>query len=287
MKDSECVAFLQWCMPRLRMRWQGFRKVRRRVCKRVDRRLRELGLSDVAAYRRHLEEHEEEWAHLDRFCRIPISRFRRDRAVWDGLKEHVLPALAELAVERGQRELWCWSAGCASGEEPYTLRILWDLVLAREYPRLRFTIVATDVEENSVRRALRGVYAPSSLREVPEEWRTRAFDDVDGEFRVRDGFRADVRFLVQDVRTALPDEAFHLVVCRNAVFTYFDEPLQRELALRIATRMVTGGALVLGVHESLPDGVPFLVPWEPVRGAYRLLRPPGTDPPYKSSFKGL
>jgi hypothetical protein len=75
MRDPEGVAFLQWCLPRLGLRWPGFRKVRRRVYTRIDRRLKELGIPDVAAYRGYLDRHPEEWPVLGAFCRIPISRF--------------------------------------------------------------------------------------------------------------------------------------------------------------------------------------------------------------------
>lgn len=75
MKDTECVEFLQWALPRLHMRWQGFRKVRGQVCKRIGRRIRELNLGEGADYRTYLESHPAEWSVLDDLCRITISRF--------------------------------------------------------------------------------------------------------------------------------------------------------------------------------------------------------------------
>ncbi|HUS38260.1 MAG: hypothetical protein WBF93_12370 [Pirellulales bacterium] len=85
MKDAECVELLQWALPRLRMRWLGFRKVRRQVGKRVDRRLHQLGLDSVDQYRTYLAVHEGEWSVLNDCCRITISRFYRDRGVFDFL----------------------------------------------------------------------------------------------------------------------------------------------------------------------------------------------------------
>ncbi len=123
MTNDECVAFLQWCLPRLGMRWAGFRKVRKTVCKRVARRLHTLGLPDADAYRRYLVGHEAEWPRLDAMCRIPISRFWRDRGVFDLLADEVFPALATAAAARGDNCLRVWSAGCASGEEPYSVRL--------------------------------------------------------------------------------------------------------------------------------------------------------------------
>jgi len=280
MKDPQCVAFLQWCLPRLRLRWPGFRKVRRQVCRRVDRRLRELGLADESAYRRYLEQQPEEWVRLDSFCRIPISRFRRDPAVFESLSTRVLPRLARLASERGQRELSCWSAGCASGEEAYTLRILWDLLLASEHPAMSLRIVATDVDERMIERARRGCFQKSSFRELPADWLAAAFEPTDGRYAVSPAFRTDIHFLVQDMRTVLPEGTFDLVLCRNAAFTYFDAGQQREVAQGIATRLQPGGALVLGIHETLPQGVDGFTLWEGARAVYRFEGPlaPTTKP---------
>ena len=107
------------------MRWVGFRRVRRQVCKRIARRLIELGLQDLEAYRTLLGADAGEWSRLDSLCRITISRFYRDRAVWNYLGDVLLPDLTRFARRRGDEELRCWSVGCASGEEPYTLAMVW------------------------------------------------------------------------------------------------------------------------------------------------------------------
>ena len=133
LSDEECVAFLQYALPRLNLRWAGFRKVRGQVNKRLKRRIKELGLEGLTAYRSYLEEDPEEWRRLDEFCRITISRFYRDRGVFQLLQDRVLPELAERAADEGRSVIRVWSAGCASGEEVYTLRILWDLTT---FPRL-------------------------------------------------------------------------------------------------------------------------------------------------------
>jgi chemotaxis protein methyltransferase CheR len=95
------------------MRWPGFRKVRRQVGRRVDRRLRQLGLDDVSAYQDYLEDHPREWLLLDEFCRISISRFYRDRGVFDLIGNEVLPQLAVAAIVRGDRELRVWGTRTA------------------------------------------------------------------------------------------------------------------------------------------------------------------------------
>jgi chemotaxis protein methyltransferase CheR len=272
--DPEGVAFLQWCLPRLGLRWPGFRKVRRRVYKRVDRRLKDLGLPDLAAYRGYLDGHPAEWPVLDALCRIPISRFYRDRAVFEYLGRDVLPDLAEVATGAGDRELGAWSVGCASGEEPYTLAIVWHERCAPRVPALRLRIVATDVDRDGLGRAERGCYSPSSLKDLPAELRSSAFTESGPELCVKPRYRSGIVFVEQDVREAAPGERFHLVLCRNVAFTYFDEAAQRETLRRIEDRLVPGGALVLGGTESLPEGAARFEPWSARLRVYRRASPP-------------
>jgi chemotaxis protein methyltransferase CheR len=259
MRAGEDVAFLQWALPRLHLRWEGFRRVRGQVCKRIARRVRELGLADVQAYRAYLEAHAAEWPVLDEMCRVTISRFYRDHGVFEQLEHVVLPELARRALERGERMLRCWSAGCASGEEPYTLAIVWRLRAA--VPGLDMQVLATDVDEYLLARARRGCYDAGTLRELPAELRAQAFDETDGELCVRPAFRDAVELRPHDLRAEAPAGPFDLVLCRNMVFTYFDAELQRERLGHLASRLVPGGALVIGGHERLPEGV--LEPWLP------------------------
>lgn len=251
MQDAECIAFLQWALPRLHMRWPGFRRVRRQVAKRVSRRLASLRLSDVRAYQNWLQNHPEEWTHLDALCRIPISRFRRDRAVFDYLADKVLPSLADAALARGARSLHVWSAGCAAGEEPYTLVLLWRFSLQGRFHSLELKVLATDIDREQLNRAQTARYSYGSLKDLPADWIECAFEKCGKSFCLRSEFRT-VEFREQDIRRTWPDGPFDLVLCRNIVFTYFDELLQREIARALHARIVPGGALVLGSHEALP-----------------------------------
>ncbi|MCZ7685293.1 MAG: chemotaxis protein CheR [Sandaracinaceae bacterium] len=266
-RDADRVAFLQWAAPRLGLRWSGFRKVRRQVCKRVARRARELGLGGFAAYRARLERDPSEWTALDAACRVTISRFHRDRRVFEQLRADVLPVLARAARERGTA-LACWSAGCASGEEPYTLAILHRYGLAEPDRATPITIVATDADPRVLARARAARYARATLRELPEAWIDLAFARVDGELELREELRASVDFRCEDLRVSMPEGPFDLVLCRNLVLTYFDEARQREVALRMVERMVPGAALVVGSHEEPPPDV-GLEPWPGVRSVYR------------------
>lgn len=269
MTDPECVAFLQWALPRLHLRWPGYRKVRRQVCKRIARRLAELNLPDLAGYRDWLDTHPDEWPILDRLCWISISRFYRDRAVFQFLEQAVLPDLAGQALARGEQELRCWSAGCASGEEPYTLAILWHLRLAPRFPALCLRVLATDADARAIERARQGCYPAKSLKDLPEEWNRAAFARSAEGFCLKPEYRDRVAFQPEDIRTTMPAGPFHLILCRNLAFTYFDEAAQRTALREIAERLAPGGALLIGKSEHLPDANAAMEPWNKPLGFYR------------------
>lgn len=270
MKDPDCVAFLQWALPRLQMRWPGIRKVRKQVCKRIDRRLVELGLADIEAYRDRLEIDPDEWSILDGFCRIPISRFCRDRAVFEFIRDEALPARATAAEARGDRTLHGWSAGCASGEEVYTLAMIWKLVVGPRFPSLSLHLIATDSDPAMIERARRARYSWSSIRELPEEWRA-AFTRTGESLQLAPEFRDGVEPVLQDIRQAMPRESFDLILCRNLAFTYFDEPLQCRILDGLVARLLPGGFLVIGQRESLPRAPDDLEPVRRGLGAYRRI----------------
>lgn len=271
MKDSECIRFLQGALPRLRLWWPGFRKVRAQVCKRIDRRWKELELSGIDAYRTYIEAHPEEWNALDGLCHITISRFYRDRAVFRLLEREILVRTAEGVSAGGKQEIRCWCAGCASGEEAYTLAILWEIDLRPLFPDLNFSITATDIENIVLERAKLGCYWKSGLKEMPEDLLTRAFFFSDQGYCVKEKYRQGIDFLRQDIRQTFPEGLFHLILCRNLVFTYFDQDLQREILQKILDKLYPGGVLVIGIHESLPEGVTGFSPLFPTLGIYQKI----------------
>jgi len=269
MKDDRCVWFLQWALPQLHMCWPGFRKVRKQVCKRIDWRIKHLGFSDVEEYQAYLEAHADEWKELDSLCRITISRFNRDRGVFATLVEDVLPELASAVRERGDDTLRIWSAGCASGEEPYTLSVLWHTELQARFPDIKIEIIATDADPHMLNRAREARYEFGSLKELPEELRHRVFTRGDDTYSLRSKYSRNITFLEQDIREEQPEGLFDLVLCRNLAFTYFDDDVQRQLSRRIVGGMHDGAALAIGIHERLPERTKGLEPWFDNNRIYR------------------
>ena len=269
MKDDDCILFLQEVLPRLQLRWNGFRKVRRQVCQRVQRRIALLGLSDVQAYRVWLDTHPDEWRVLDTFCQITISRFYRDKRVFQCLGTEVIPRIIQRIQRDGEQTLTVWSAGCGSGEEPYTLALLWAFSLAPMFPGIKFNILASDTSVDMIHRTREACYSGTSLKELPGRWREAAFSRNDNRFCLQEPYHQDVVILHHDIRRGAPNGPFHLVLCRNLVFTYFDEKLQCETGRHLSNSVKEGGLLVIGVHEQLPASMEGFEALECCRGIYR------------------
>lgn len=246
MRDADCTTFLQWALPQLDMHWLGFRKVRHQVSKRVRRRIATLGLNGFAAYRERLEA-----GPRPVLPRHEVTLFR-DRGVFDCLRTSILPAIAERARSE-RRPARCWSAGCASGEEPYSIRILWDIGLSCAVPNREILIVATDIEDVLLARARSGCYDRTSLREVPPELIPHAFKRDGSRFCIHDEYRQGVMFAKQDLRSEAPAGPFDIILCRHLAFTYFAPSLRQKVLRMMTERLTPNGFLVVGSHEQLAD----------------------------------
>lgn len=262
MSDQDCIKFLQSCLPQLGYQWTGFHRVRKQVCKRIQKRLVTLNLPNCSHYYSYLEQNAEEWKILDSFCYITISRFYRDRKVFEILQHKILPSLAQNAFKENRAEIRSWSAGCCSGEEPYTLQILWHLdLLPKISKRLQLQLVATEQRSDLISRAKRGQYPKSSLKDLPKTFREEAFIQSESKYILKNYFKTDVRFFKQDIRQQLPDGSFDLILCRNLVFTYFQQDLQLKLLEKFIKKLRPNGFFVLGANESLTPNEAVLEPY--------------------------
>lgn len=233
----------------------GFRRVQGIVRKRLRRRLAELGLESIEAYAVYLEREPEEWQRLDAMCRIPISRFYRDSFIFEHLTQTVLPELAERARRDSRSVLRVWCAGCASGEEPYSIAIAWRLATQEAYPGVELDILGTDLDAGMLERARRACYPPGTLRELPERWRQAAFERQRDVHCLRPAFRAGVRFEQADLRSQLAEGPFDIVSCRNLAFTYFDESTRARVANALIDVMRPSAILMIGAKEALPPAI--------------------------------
>src|SRR5262249_27457152 len=154
-------------------------------------------------------------------------RFYRDRAVYDFLHETVLPTLIARARAASRPSIRIWSAGCANGEEPYTLAMMWQLGLPAINSDMRMEIIGTDVRATVLERARVARYSMSAMKDLPASWRETAFLPDGHELLLRPVFRENVKFIRHDIRTGPPPGLFDLAMCRYLSFTYFDDTGQR------------------------------------------------------------
>jgi chemotaxis protein methyltransferase CheR len=262
---------LQLVLPQLHMRWPGFRRVRKQVCKRIQRRIHELELSDVHDYRQYLQTHTEEWTMLDYLCRVTVSRFYRDKVVLEHVRTEVLPELAQAAINADETTLRGWSAGCAMGEEAYSLALIWYMTVGLNFPQLAIQVTGSDIDEVLLQRAMRGCYSYGSVKALPETWLKSAFTQNKHEYCLESELRNKANFIKQDIREKLIKGPFHIVFCRNMAFTYFDIGLQLEMLQHIRDKLVDGGALIIGGHECLPEGFRGFEQWSKQRVIFRKL----------------
>jgi chemotaxis protein methyltransferase CheR len=219
-----------------------------------------LQLADLKGYRMYLQNNPLEWHILDSMCRITISRFYREKGIFNSLRTQIFPDLINNALSKKENSLFCWCIGAASGEEPYSISLLWELSEIKTNG-VDLEILATEVDQLMINRARNGCYPASSIRELPPEFKAIAFSQENKQFCLKDQYKKRVEFSQQDIRNSQPDSTFHLIFCRNIVFTYFSQELQEEIARQILLRLKSKGLLIIGSHEELPGVLPGLVPW--------------------------
>jgi chemotaxis protein methyltransferase CheR len=211
-----------------------------------------LGCRTVEAYLRKIDRIKELRDHFELLMTVSISRFFRDRRLWETLQREVFPELARRHPERFR----IWSAGCACGEEVYSLKMAWEEWAANRPTSPRLEIVATDMSSACLHRARRGEYPRSSLKELPDPIRNRYLEELPdrGAFKVRPRLKKGIQWEVHHLLSDPPGSGFHLVFLRNSVLTYYAEPLKRVALSRVLKGIVHGGFLVIGSHEKIPEG---------------------------------
>jgi chemotaxis methyl-accepting protein methylase len=217
--------------------------------RRIAVRMRACRAASYDAYARHLDVHPEEWDKLLDALTINVTKFFRNPDVYDAIAKSVVPVLwnSRAPIIR------VWSAGCASGEEPYSLAILFHQhasALGSAERAARVRVLGSDIDRRSLATAAAGAYAEHAFGETRVALRERYFSR---------GLPAviapDVRALAQFERRDLlnepaPEGPFHLVACRN-VMIYLDRPSQERLIARFHEILAPGGFLVLGKTETL------------------------------------
>jgi chemotaxis protein methyltransferase CheR len=209
----------------------------------VAERLHLLHLRSLDEYRHTLTESHSERERFRTLLGVTITRFYRDPDMWEFLKQEVLPGLA------GLPRAVMFSAGCAGGEEPYTLAMLW-----REYgpENTRPVILAMDIDETVLCRARAGEYCGGGLRLLPQNFLDTYFTNQGGLFQLDQVIRSMVRFYLGDLTVIGPPRGIHLAFCRNLAYTYFGPEERNRITQAFSRAIRPGGWLVIGAKEK-PD----------------------------------
>ncbi|MEU5880770.1 CheR family methyltransferase [Spirillospora sp. NPDC047279] len=244
------------------------------LSRRVKRRMDALDLDSVAEYRDYLELEHEEFAKLFDSLLINVTGFFRDPPAWDALRETVLPQM--LASKEPSRTVRVWSAGCATGEEAYTLAMVLAEELGEDQFRERVKIYATDLDEDALHQARAGSYTERQVAGIPEELRRTYFEQTGSRFSFRRDLRRQVIFGRNDLTRDAPISRVDLLVARNTLM-YFNAETQTGVIRRFHFALTDPGFLFLGKAEMLLNhGDRF----EPVDLRKRLFRKiPNTPPP--------
>jgi len=239
------------------------------LLRRMMVRMRARGCDGFAEYSSLLDRDAAEFDLLIDALTVNVTRFFRNLDTWRVVEETVLPELMSGPDTRPR----IWSAGCSSGEEPYSLAMLvreWAEGAGRPGDYRRVTIEGTDIDRASLAAAERAVYAPHSMAETPDERRYRWFA-AGPPYRLDAAVRSMVAFRHHDLIRDRTPQRCHLIVCRN-VLIYFERDIQARLFEAFHDALVPGGFLVLGKAETLHG--PMRGRFSVVNGRERVFRRP-------------
>lgn len=227
------------------------------LMRRIQKRMQMVNIESFLGYIEYLEVHPAEFAQLFGMILINVTSFFRDQAAWDYVTSDVLPRLLGL---KGQNDvIRIWSAGCASGEETYTLTMLMAELLGIEQFHQRVRIYATDVDIDALNRARQAVYSAHDLLNVPDNLKEKYFESGEHQFSFRKDLRRAVIFGRHDLFQDAPISRIDLLVCRNTLM-YFNAEAQQRILTRFHFALNPGGYLFLGKAEMLLSHASLFTP---------------------------
>lgn len=218
------------------------------LVRRLARLMAASGHATLVDYLRHLGTNSEAYHRLISGFLIKVTDFFRDPQLFAHLRDAVLPDVIEHA-RKTHSEIRLWSAGCATGEEAYSLAILLADLLGDEMETTPIRIFATDLDPQAVATARRGIYPADAVKQMPPKLLARYFTRLDGAFQVKKRVRNLTVFGEYDLGQRAPFPRIDLVLCRN-VLIYFTKELQQRTLQVFAFSLRAGGYLVLGKAET-------------------------------------
>lgn len=226
--------------------------------RKINNRTAFLKIMDAQSYIRYLELHPEELITLIDLLTINISRFFRNTLTFELIAKKILPAIIEEKIKAGDPCLRIWSAGCAKGEEPYSIAILAKEIMKKGKVDFDINIFATDINKKILQKARKGVYRFDQIKDIKHGLLCKYFTIKDDTYILSPKIKKMVNFSFYDVidpRTYVPPESvfgnFDLVLCRNLLI-YFKAERQSIIFDKLLRSLSQNGCLVLGKAEKPP-----------------------------------
>lgn len=236
------------------------------LMRRIQKRMQMLGIETYVEYTDHLQVHPDEFNRLFDTILINVTGFFRDPAAWEYIETDIIPAI--LKSKAPDEPIRVWSAGCATGEEAYTIAMLLAEALGIEQYRERVKIYASDVDEDALNQARQASYRPNHTSSIPSEYLDKYFESNDTRVAFRKELRRSVIFGRHDLVQDAPISRIDLLICRN-VLMYFNVEAQAHILSRFHFALNDTGYLFLGKAEMLFTHANLFTPVDLKRRMFR------------------
>ena len=213
---------------------------------RLKERLREKGVTSVTSYLDTIKSDKEELKGFLDSITTNLTRFFRNQAHFDALEKYVIPELIN-KIKKIPGTIRIWSAGCSTGEEPYTIAMLLNEILPKSW---NFEILASDISLKCLMTAKEGFYGESRIVGIPDNYLAKYFDKVDGGYKIHADIQSKIRFDYHNLKNDSGQKNFDVLFCRNVII-YFDEVAQTAVMKRFWDSMASKSFLFIGHSESL------------------------------------
>jgi two-component system CheB/CheR fusion protein len=244
--DPEWAALLRYLLDARGFDFHGYKPAS--LARRVRKRMDSIRVDGFAAYQRYLELHPNEFGLLFNTILINVTGFFRDPAAWEVVRTKAIPQILDHKTD--EQPIRAWSAGCATGEEAYTIAMLLAEELGPDAFRARVKIYATDVDEEALNAARHAGYNERAVEAVPPHLVEKYFEQVDGLYLFRKDLRRSVIFGRHDLINDAPISRIDLLTCRNTLM-YFNSDTQARVLARLHFALNDGAFLLLGRAETL------------------------------------
>jgi two-component system CheB/CheR fusion protein len=244
--DPEWPGLLEYLVEVRGFDFQGYKPAS--LARRVRKRMDGVKVPTFNGYREYLQTHPEEFDTLFNSILINVTGFFRDPGAWEAVRTLAVPEI--MAAKLPGEPIRAWSAGCASGEEAYTIAMIFAEKLGLDEFRERVKIYATDVDDDALNTARHAAYTERQLEGVTPDFLTKYFEQVDGLYFFRKDLRRQVIFGRHDLINDAPISRIDLLVCRNTLM-YLNSETQARVLARLHFALNEGGFLLLGRAETL------------------------------------